>query len=67
MDAQTCQKAQDSFVTAGALLSKIFKFTQKITVAAEFVDLCATVGGCSSSFTSKFKLKYNHFNISSNV
>ncbi|CAG8656238.1 5610_t:CDS:2, partial [Paraglomus brasilianum] len=49
MDAQTCQKAHDSFVTAGALLSKIFNFTQKITVAAEFADLCKTLGGCGSS------------------
>lgn len=54
MDAQTCQKAHNSFVTAGALLSKIFNFTQKITVAAEFADLCKTLGGCSSSTISKF-------------
>src|SRR6185312_1766946 len=56
MSAQTCQKAQNSFVTAGALLSKIFKFPQKITVAAEFADLCKTLGGCDSTGTiSKFK------------
>ena len=39
MDAKICQKAHDAFVDAGALLSKVFKFPQKITVAAEFTKL----------------------------
>ena len=56
MDAQICQKAHDCFVKAGALLSKVFKFPQKITVAAEFADLCKLNGGCSPGhFARKFK------------
>ena len=45
VDTQTCDKARQSFIDAGALLSKIYKFPQKITVAAEFVNLCKTFGG----------------------
>ena len=56
MDAKICQKAHDAFVDAGALLSKVFKFPQKITVAAEFADLCKLNGGCSPGhFARKFK------------
>ncbi|CAG8584709.1 2032_t:CDS:2, partial [Paraglomus occultum] len=51
MDAQTCNKARQSFIDAGALLSKIFKFPQKITVVAEFADLCKTLGGCTADST----------------
>ena len=57
MNEQTCQKALDSFVTAGALLSKVFEFPQKVTVAAEFTDLCTFNGGCDgqTEITRKFK------------
>ena len=58
MDDKTCQKAHDSFVKAGKLLSKVFKFPQKVTVAAEFADLCKTIGGCDQTGTiGKFKVK----------
>ncbi|CAG8614272.1 3047_t:CDS:2 [Paraglomus occultum] len=44
MDKRTCNKARKAFIKAGALLSKIYKFPQKITVAAEFADLCGASG-----------------------
>ena len=57
MDDKTCQKAQSAFVSAGTLLTKIFKFPQKVTVAAEFTDLCTPNGGCDgqTEITRKFK------------
>ena len=56
MDDKICRKAHDAFVGAGALLSKVFKFPQKITVAAEFADLCKRDGGCSPErIIRKFK------------
>ncbi|CAG8640184.1 1388_t:CDS:2 [Paraglomus occultum] len=51
MDTQTCDKARQSFIDAGALLSKIYNFPQTITVAAEFADLCTTLGGCTTDRT----------------
>jgi len=51
MDKQTCNKARQGFIEAGALLSKIYKFPQKIKVAAEFADLCKTEGGCTPTST----------------
>ena len=59
MDDKICRKAHDAFVGAGALLSKVFKFPQKITVAAEFVDLCTPNVGCDvqKGITRKLKVK----------